>query len=254
MSETVTYQKVDRVAHITLNRPDALNAFNSELDQALREALSDFDLDPDLWIAIVSGNGRSFCAGHDLRQPSQAERLPSSRLVHYLLDAPVNWKPVIAAVHGHCYGFGLVFAAECDLVVATEDASFCVIETKRGIPSVTLFAQLAHSVGVKNATEMTLTAEPISASDAHRMGLVSRVVPSREDLIPAAEQLASEILQNPPLPVRVAVQAARTSVMNSAIMHEADLLLRNSGFKDWEDFGEGIRAFREGRLPEFKAK
>lgn len=254
MSEPVIYEKAGRVAHITLNRPDALNAFNSELDQVLRETLSDFDLDPDLWVAIVSGNGRSFCAGADLRQPSQPEGLPSSKLVHYLLDAPVNWKPVIAAVHGHCYGFGLVFAAECDLVVATEDATFCVIETKRGIPSVTLFAQLAHSVGVKNATEMTVTAAPISASDAHRMGLVNRVVSSREDLIPAAEELASEILSNPPLPVRVAVQAARASVMNSTLMHEADMLLRNSGFKEWEDFGEGMRAFKEGRPPEFKAR
>jgi enoyl-CoA hydratase/carnithine racemase len=249
MSEQpVIYEKSGRLAYITLNRPEALNAMDSGLSQQLRAALSDFDLDPEPWVAIVSGSGRCFCAGADLRKPGDY-RTDSSRIDHYYLEHPVNWKPVIAAVHGYCYGNGLAFAAECDVIVATEDATFSIVETKRGMPPVTIFAQLAAWMGSKKVTEMILTGEPLSAQDAHRLGLVNRLVPSREDLLPAAEEIAEQILQNPPLAVRTSVQAARRSAMQSQTHREAELLFKNCGWKDTEDFKEGIQAFREGRKP-----
>lgn len=248
------YEKDGRIARLTFNRPESLNAINGSLSRELKDALSDFDLDPDVWIAIVSGNGRCFCAGADLRQGSQEPRRATSRVDHYYLDAPVNWKPVIAAVHGYCYGAGLVFAAECDMIVATEDAAFSIVETKLGMPAITLSAQLAPWMGSKKVTEMVVTGDPISGEVAHRLGLVNRLVPSHEDLLLAAEELAQRVLANPPMAVRTAIQAARTSVFQSQAYRDSELLFRNTRWREWEDCKEGMLAFREKRPPVFKGR
>lgn len=248
------YEKDGRIARITFNRPDSLNAINGALSEGLKDALADFDSDPDVWVAIVSGAGRCFCAGADVREGGLRPDRPSSRVDHYYLDSPVNWKPVIAAVHGYCYGAGLVFAAECDLIVATEDAAFSIIETKRGMPAVSLSAQLTAWMGSKTVTEMIVTGDPLPVADAHRLGLVNRVVPSREELLPAAEELATRILANPPLAVRSAIQATRMSMFESQVHRDAELLLRSTRWMEWEDFKEGMLAFREKRPPVFTGR
>lgn len=246
--QPVLYEKQGRLARITLNRPEALNAMDSALKTQLRAAFTDFDLDPEVWVAILSGSGRCFSAGADLRKPGDY-RAESSRIDHYYLEHPINWKPVIAAVHGYCYGNGLALAAECDVIVATEDATFSIVETKHGMPPITIFAQLAAWMGSKKVTEMILTGDPISADDAFRLGLVNRVVATRDELIPAAEEIAERILSNPPLAVRTSVQAARKSALLSQTHREAELLFQNCGWKQTEDFQEAIAAFREGRQP-----
>jgi enoyl-CoA hydratase len=248
------YEKAGRIAYITLNRPEALNALNATMLADLKDALSDFDHDPDVWVAIVGGRGSAFCVGADLRQFGEGIRATTSRTGHYLLDAPVNWKPVIATVQGYCYGHGLSFATECDLIVATEDAGFCMVETRRGMPPVTISAQLAAWMGSKRVTEMILTGDPLPAHDAYRLGLVNRVVATPEELRPAAEELAQRIIKNPPLGVRTAVQASRTSALQSEAHREAELLFRNTRWQEWEDHKESISAFLEHRPPVYTGR
>lgn len=252
--QAIIYEKRGRTAYITLNRPGSLNAISATMREELREALCDFDLDDEVWLAIVSGAGPCFTVGADLKQFGQSRGPTTSRTDHYFLDHPVNWKPVVAAVHGYCYGNGLAFVAECDLVVATADARFCMVETKRGMPPITIYAQLASWMGSKRATEMILTGDPLSATDGHRLGLVNEVVATQPDLLPAAERLAERVLCNPPLAVRTAVQMSRTAALQSQIHREADLLFRNTRWQDWHDHKESIRAFLEKRQPMYIGK
>lgn len=250
--QRVIYEKNGRLARITLNRPESLNAIDGAMDAGLKAALNDFDMDEELWVAILCGNGRSFCAGADIRGSGPPPT--TSRVAHYYLEFPINWKPVIAAVHGHVYGAGLILAAESDVIVATEDAKFAIVETKHGMPAVTLFAQLAPWMGSKRLTEMILTGEPLSAQEAYQRGLVNRLVPTREELLPAAEELANKIVANPPIAVRTAVQLARTSAQQSKLHQDAATILRNCGWTKTEDYAEGRRAFREKRKPVYRGR
>ncbi len=248
------YEKAGKIAYITLNRPEVLNALSATMLADLKSALADFDNDDDLWVAIIGARGKSFCVGADVRSMGGGVKQTTSRTGHYLLDAPVNWKPVIATVQGYCYGYGLAFAAECDLIVATEDAGFCMVETRRGMPPVTISAQLATWMGSKRVTEMILTGDPLPAQDAYRLGLVNRVVATQEELRPAAEELAQRIMRNPPLGVRTGVQAARTSALQSEVHRTAELLFRNTRWQDWDDHKESIAAFLEHRPPVYTGK
>ncbi len=149
--ETMTYQRRGKVGYVMFNRPQSLNAVNDQFELDLADALLEFDTDEEAWVAIVHGTGRCFCAGADIKQrlvemtPQQrAHRTLGSSSEGYL-GRSINWKPVIAAVHGYALGAGTSIAAECDLIVASEEAQFGITETKRGLPGARVWAKVNAS-------------------------------------------------------------------------------------------------------------
>src|SRR5213592_3845458 len=213
---TVRYETKGAVCHIIPNRPEKLNAANDRLVEDVNDALFEFDADSDLLVAILSGAGRAFCSGADvqqrqLRTPEEMRRLggPAGRRSREngLADT-VNWKPVIAAVHGYALGLGYSLSQSCDLVVAAEGTQFQIREVQRGLGGAQHWVATWFWTGSRFANEVALTGRMFSAEDALGHGMVNRVVPA-EDLIPAAEALAAEILANPPLSVRANVRVMR---------------------------------------------
>lgn len=215
----VLYKKNNRIAYITLNRPEAKNAIDPSTHEQLWEIWKDFDSDTDLDVAIITGKGDAFCAGADLKSymsrwpNATAEKVRSNitdglggltRGLHRLK------KPTIAAINGWALAGGFETALACDIRIASEKAMFGSFEARRGfhhgdggIP------RLVNSAGLSVAMQMLLTAEPINAQKALQWNLVSEVV-AHEDLMNAAELIARQILRND----QVAVRSAKETILD----------------------------------------
>ena len=200
----IVYEVRDRIAYITIDRPEAMNALGPQDNEDIIKAWTEFDSDPDAWVAILTGSGdKAFCAGADLKTytPMLAERdiydlrqdsnRPGFGGITRGLDI---WKPIIAAVNGYALAGGLELALACDIRLASSNAQFGSFEVKRGFHhSDGGTARLPLIVGLGNALRMLLTGEAIDAPEALRIGLVSEVVTS-EELIVSAERYASLIM------------------------------------------------------------
>ena len=210
--EVIIYDKQDGVGYVTLNRPQALNAYNLQMRDELYQVLGAIKDDPEVRVAIFQGAGeKAFCAGADLTEFLTAPSPVIARQVRWERDV---WglflsitKPLIAALHGYVLGDGLEISLCCDLRLASEDAQFGLPELGLGIiPAAGGSQTLPRVIGRAKALEMLLTGRWLKAEEAHRLKLVNQVV-SRHDLLPAAERLANKIKGYSPTAVAYAKQA-----------------------------------------------
>jgi enoyl-CoA hydratase/carnithine racemase len=216
MGNTVTYERDGRLATITYNRPHALNAINGELRADLNAAWATFRDDDEAWVAIVTGAGRAFCVGADLKDPGGAVgsnehsfwEVPSLQSLEGGLEV---WKPVIAAVNGYCLGFGLTMVAACDMVIASDQATFGFPEVQLGVPTVQGAVRLPRMIGWQHAMELLLIGDRVDAERAQEMGLVWKVVP-HDELMAEARALAERLCKGAPLAVRATKEISRRSL------------------------------------------
>ncbi len=210
--EVIIYEKKDDIGYVTLNRPQALNAYNLQMRDELYQVLGAIKDDPGVKVAIFKGAGeRAFCGGADLTEFLTAPSPVIARQVRWERDV---WglflgitKPLIAAVHGYVLGDGLEIALCCDIRLASEDTQFGMPEVGLGIiPAAGGTQTLPRMIGGAKALEVLLTGRWIKAEEAHRLKLVNQVV-SRQDLLPAAERLANKIKAYSPTAVSYAKQA-----------------------------------------------
>ena len=252
----VEYKVRDRIAYITMNRPEKLNAMTHEMLRGLWDAFTKVRDDDEVWLGIVTGEGRAFSVGHDLVEMSTGGKMadtPGSTDELYLFMATQVWKPIIAAVNGICLAQGAGVALGADLRVVADNVQFGWPQVKRGISSISGPVILSQRVPIGKALEILLTGDFISAQEALELGLVNYVVPAA-DVMPKAEELATKILANAPLAVRG---------MKEAAVRGLDLPLRDrlevatkiyDRLQDTEDAKEGLTAFHEKRPTVFRGR
>jgi dehydration protein DpgD len=254
--EFTKYEKRDRIAFVTLNRPEVMNALHPPCHEELDRIFNDFAADSETWVAILTGAGeKAFSAGNDLKWTTQhgVPTLPKSGFGAITRRFDLV-KPLIAAVNGFALGGGFEIALACDLIIAAEHARFGVPEPRVGLMAAAGGVhRLPRQIPLKIAMGMMLTGRHITAAEAHRLGIVNEVVAAK-DLQPAAERWAREILECSPLSVRASKEAAMAS-LHLSIAEAMDTHLEGEK-RLWasEDAREGPRAFAEKRKPVWKGK
>jgi E-phenylitaconyl-CoA hydratase len=260
-SDTLLFDLTDQVAVITLNRPEVRNAMNRELRSALVEALQRVREDTDMRAAIITGAGRTFSAGADLKERAQSGRAAEADVASVIEASRAPGfaqmaleKPLIAAIDGYCLAAGFELALICDIRICTPEARFGLPEITRGFfPGGGGPQRLVRAIPQAVALEMILTGDPIDAPTALRVGLVSRLVPEPE-LLPTARQIAQRIAGHAPLAVKAAKEVAQ-----AALDETLQQSLRFGSALRWiigqtEDAREGPRAFAERRAPRYQGR
>ncbi|KAA0022412.1 enoyl-CoA hydratase [Antrihabitans cavernicola] len=252
--ETILLEKRGRVGVITLNRPKALNALNSQVLQELVVALDDLETDDGIGAILITGSERAFAAGADIK-----EMQPKSYMDMFMADFFAGWdrlasarKPTIAAVSGFALGGGCELAMLCDILLASDTAKFGQPEIKLGvIPGIGGSQRLTRAVGKAKAMDLVLTGRNMDAEEAERAGLVARVIPADELLDEALK--TAETIASMSLPVAMvakeAVNRSFETTLSEGVRFERRVF--HSLFAT-EDQKEGMAAFVEKRAPEFK--
>jgi 2-(1,2-epoxy-1,2-dihydrophenyl)acetyl-CoA isomerase len=259
--KAILFDVRDGIAHITLNRPEAVNSINLEMAKDLMHALIQCDEGPDIRAVIINGRGNLFCAGGDLKTFStQGKSLPyyikeTTTYLHAAISRITRMAPpVVAAVHGFAVGAGMSLAIACDMVIAAQSARFNVAYTRVGLtPDGSLSYFLSRFIGLKRALELTLTNRIFSAQEAFHWGLVTKVVPDGE-LLEEANALATQLAAGPPKALGAAKRLLHegwTETLETQMELESETITRIAHTRDTQ---EGITAFLEKRPPKYKGE
>jgi enoyl-CoA hydratase/carnithine racemase len=222
--EALLFEKKDGIATITLNSPDKLNAISTKMKESLFAAMDEVNKDDSIKVAILTGAGRGFCAGHDIseitgganKEPSVYERLNtmSGEASFYKLD-----KPVIAAINGACVGAGLALALSCDIRIASDKAKFGSAYVKLGAaPGLGMTYWLPRIIGPAAALEFLFTGKVILGTEAKLIGLVNQVVPA-EELMKASQEMAAQIAQYPVIALALTKRLVYRSMIDDVAHH-----------------------------------
>ena len=258
VKETIIVRKEKPIAWIVLNRPERLNAINPKMIEEIGRALDDLEEDPDVRVIVFKGNGRAFCAGADVTAFAGINPLlamkASRKFQELTLKIQFYTKPTIAAIHGYALGGGLELALSTDFRIASEDAMLGQPEINLGfIPGAGATQRLARIVGPAKAKELIMTGDFIPAVEAHKMGLISKVVkPGALD--EEARNLALKLAEKPPLALmtaKIAIDMGLEAGLWSGLAIESQLF---GTLFSTEDVIEGVTAFIEKRRPKFKGK
>ena len=258
--QDVLYETQDGVGIITMNRPERLNAISPEMTQGMIDILA--NLTPDVRALVLTGAGRAFCAGGDVRgmasrlddagsSPGWQRTHPEGALAVAFLNCD---RPIIAAVNGHAVGIGLSYAAMCDIRIASDKAQFRALWVRRGFMpdgGGTFFLPLL--LGVAKALELIATGDIIDAHEAKEIGLVNRVVP-HDELIQTTMELAKRLAQGPSLAIGMgkrAVYRSRIAALQEALEFES---YGQAQLRQTEDHAEGVRAFLDKREPKYTGR
>jgi enoyl-CoA hydratase/carnithine racemase len=255
------YEVKDRIATITLNRPDKLNAFTGSMIDGWARALGEAQADPDVNVVVVTGAGRAFCAGGDVARMGQGDPTPldhKNQLWENIHRVPKTLeamdKPVIAMVNGLAVGAGMGMALMCDVRVASDAARFSTGYVRVGlVPGDGDTYFLPRLVGTAKALELLWTADFIDAHEAERLGIVNRVVPA-DRLAEDTYALARRIADGPQVPIRMIKRLVYQSMRLDLRTHLDLVSSHMAVVRQTDDHKEGVRAFAEKREPKFRGR
>jgi 2-(1,2-epoxy-1,2-dihydrophenyl)acetyl-CoA isomerase len=257
--ETLNVSEKDKIAYITLNRPERYNAFDLQLGEELHQVLHEIHTRPRIRAVVLKGTGKGFCGGGDVKEMHQATNKSQflrdlTKAIHRcVIEIRTMEKPVIAAVNGSAFGAGLSLALACDIIIAVKEAKFSTAFIGIGLAPGCGTQFFPKIVGYQRACEYILTSKTFTADEALQVGLINRVVAS-PDLEKAVEDFVSPFRTRAPLAVGKAKMLINKSLENDFVTHLELESLTAAASAGTQDFKEGVTAFVEKRKPNFKGK
>jgi len=260
LNKSITTQIENKVATLTLNRPEVFNSFNREMALLLQNELDECEKNPEVRAIVITGSGKAFCAGQDLKEVTSPELNPGFKKIleeHYnpIISRIRNIeKPIIGAINGVAAGAGANIALACDVVIASENASFIQAFSKIGlVPDSAGTFFLPRLIGFQKASALMMLGDKVSAEEAEKLGMIYKVV-SAENLLEEVNNIANTLANMPTKALGLTKRLLNQSMMNSLeeqLNLESKLQIEAA---QSEDYAEGVDAFVNKRKPEFKGK